>query len=78
MTEAELKRMVAAAQARYDALTPDQKAAHDKAQRDSFVRAMQPLPSRYSRGQRVIRDGQVLEFIEAELEGEKWRVIGPA
>lgn len=42
MTEDELKKIVAKAQARYDAMTPEQKAAHDKAQRESFVRAMKP------------------------------------
>jgi hypothetical protein len=25
-----------------------------------------------------VRNGQILEFIEEEIEGEKWRVIGPA
>lgn len=36
------------------------------------------VPTRYRRGDRIERDGQILEFIEAEIEGEKWRVIGPA
>lgn len=44
MTEAELKVLVDAAQRRYDALSPEQKADHDKAQRDSFVRSITEWP----------------------------------
>lgn len=42
MTEEELKRLIAEAQARYDALSPEQKAIHDRDQRRSFVRGMLP------------------------------------
>jgi len=42
MTETELKQLVAYAQARYAALTPEQKAYHDHEQRRSFVRGMCP------------------------------------
>lgn len=42
MTEAELKQLVIAAQARYDALSPSQKLRHDYMQRRSFVRGMCP------------------------------------
>lgn len=30
------------------------------------------------RGDRIIRDGMILEFIEEEIEGEKFIVVGPA
>lgn len=40
--DAELARLIREAGARYDALTPEQKAAHDAAQRESFIRAMGP------------------------------------
>lgn len=40
MTEQELKDLVAKAQARYDAMSPEEKRAHDEAQRRSFVRGM--------------------------------------
>jgi hypothetical protein len=36
------------------------------------------VPTRRRRGDRIVRNGQILEFIEEEIEGEKWRVIGPA
>ena len=36
--QAALDRAIAA----YDAMTPEQKAVHDKAQRESFVRGMMP------------------------------------
>lgn len=39
MTEQELKELVAKAQARFDALSPEEQAAHRAAQRDSYVRA---------------------------------------
>lgn len=42
MTEAELKSLVAQAKAVYEAMTPEQKANHDYAQRRSFVRGMCP------------------------------------
>jgi len=42
MTEVELKERIAAAQATYDAMTPEQKTNHDYAQRRSFVRGMCP------------------------------------
>lgn len=44
MTNAELAALVAAAQARYDALTSEEKAKHDQAQRDSFVRSCVEWP----------------------------------
>ena len=35
------------------------------------------VPTRWRRGDRqTLDDGTVLEFIEAEIEGEKWQVIG--
>lgn len=74
----ELQALLEDARRRYDALSPEDRAAHDRAARESFARGMLPLPSKYQRGERIIRDGQVLEFIEEEIEGEKWRVIGPA
>lgn len=37
-----LSKAVADARARYDAMTPEQKVAHDKAQKESFVRGMMP------------------------------------
>lgn len=40
MTDTELRELVAAAQARYDALDPYQKLEHDWEQRRSFVRGM--------------------------------------
>lgn len=42
MTEEQLKKLVADARARYEAMTPEQKEAHDKAQRESFIRGMMP------------------------------------
>lgn len=37
------------------------------------------VPTRWRRGdRRRLTDGTVLEFIEEEIEGEKWRVVGPA
>lgn len=42
MNEAELKRLVEDAKRRYDAMTPEQKAEHDRKQRESFVRGMMP------------------------------------
>lgn len=36
------------------------------------------VPTKWRRGDRIVRDGKLLEFIEAEIEGEKWAVIGPA
>lgn len=38
--DARLVQLVARADAAYDAMTPEQKAAHDKAQRESWVRGM--------------------------------------
>lgn len=32
---------------------------------------------KYERGDVIRRDGQWLRFIEEELEGEKWEIIGP-
>ena len=40
--DAELKALIDKAQARYDAMTPEEQAAHDLAQRESFVRGMMP------------------------------------
>jgi hypothetical protein len=42
MTEDELKQLVACAQAKYMAMTPQEKADHDHEQRRSFVRGMCP------------------------------------
>jgi hypothetical protein len=42
MSQKELENLVRKAKERYDALTPEQKEAHDKAQRESFVRGMMP------------------------------------
>jgi len=42
MESAEFQKMVADACARYDAMTPTQKAHHDHEQRRSFVRGMCP------------------------------------
>lgn len=39
MTEQELRDLVAAANERFNALTPDQQAEHRAAQRESYVRA---------------------------------------
>jgi len=39
---AEINALVDAAVARYRALSPEDKEAHDKAQRESWIRAMQP------------------------------------
>jgi hypothetical protein len=38
----DLYRKLMAAVEAYEAMTPEQKEAHDKAQRESFVRAMMP------------------------------------
>ena len=40
--DAELGRLMREASARYEAMTPEQKAAHDQAQKESWVRAMKP------------------------------------
>ncbi len=42
MTEDELKKLVAAAKKRYDALSPEERRAHDEAQKQSWVRGMLP------------------------------------
>lgn len=42
MIEEKLKALIAKAQAAYEAMTPEQKADHDYAQRRSFVRGMCP------------------------------------
>jgi hypothetical protein len=42
MTKTELKELVAAAEARYQTLSPAEKARHDHEQRRSFVRGMCP------------------------------------
>jgi hypothetical protein len=39
MSDHELKRLLAEAQARYDAMTPEQQAEHWRQQRESWVRA---------------------------------------
>lgn len=44
MTEQELKELVAKARARYDAMTPEQRAAADQAQRESWVRGEMGFP----------------------------------
>jgi hypothetical protein len=40
--EEELKVLIQQAQARYNALSPEAKEAHDKAQRESWIRGMGP------------------------------------
>lgn len=40
MTEEQLRKLIAQAKARYEALSPEEKAAHDKAQQESFVRGL--------------------------------------
>lgn len=47
MTDAELRALVDAAQARYDALSPSQRLRHDYMQRRSFVRGMCPEEREY-------------------------------
>lgn len=42
MTEAELKALITRAEAAYQALSPQEKARHDYAQRRSFVRGICP------------------------------------
>ena len=42
VSRAEIHAHIDAAMARYKAMTPEEKAAHDKAQRESWIRAMQP------------------------------------
>lgn len=37
-----LQTVISAAKARYDAMSPAEREAHDKAQRESFVRSMMP------------------------------------
>ena len=49
MTEAELMELVQKAKARYDALTPHQKAFHDYEQRRSFVRGQCPSNRDYDK-----------------------------
>jgi hypothetical protein len=44
MTEDELKKLVAEAQARFDAMTPEQQAEHREAQRQSWVRGEMGWP----------------------------------
>lgn len=34
------------------------------------------VPTKWKPGEIVIRDGNVLSFIEAEIEGEKWEILG--
>ena len=34
------------------------------------------VPTRYKPGEIVVRDGIVRRFIEAEIEGEKWEILG--
>lgn len=48
MTEAELKELVAKAQAAYDKLSPSDKLRHDYMQRRSFVRGMCPEERDYA------------------------------
>lgn len=44
MSETDLQKLVAQARARYEALSPEEKAAHDKAQRESWVRGEMGWP----------------------------------
>jgi hypothetical protein len=48
MTRADLADLVKAAQARYDAMTPAEKAHHDHEQRRSYVRGMCPSRRDYN------------------------------
>ena len=54
MTEEQLQKLVTDAQARYDALPPAQKAAHDYEQRRSFVRGMCPFRRDYAEWCKVV------------------------
>lgn len=54
MTEAELQELIAGARARYDAMTPEQKAAHDYEQRRSFARGMCPDNRDYAEWCKVV------------------------
>lgn len=47
MTEAEFRELVAAAQARYESMTPSEKLRHDYMQRRSFARGMCPTARDY-------------------------------
>jgi hypothetical protein len=49
-----INEMIAAAKARYDALTPEQKAQHDHEQRRSFVRGMCPSAHDYAEWCKVV------------------------
>jgi hypothetical protein len=40
----DIQKLVAEAKARYDTMSPEQKAAHDNAQRDSFIRSITDWP----------------------------------
>lgn len=54
METTEFQKMVAEAMARYDALTPEQKAAHDYEQRRSFARGMCPFSRDYDEWCKVV------------------------
>lgn len=54
MTEEKLKEMVAEAVARYNALSPAEKVAHDYAQRRSFVRGMCPSHRDYDEWCKIV------------------------
>jgi len=48
LTKADLTDLIRAAQAKYDAMTPEEKAWHDHEQRRSFVRGMCPSKRDYN------------------------------
>ena len=54
MKTSELRELVAKAQARYDAMTPEQQAHHDHEQRRSFVRGMCPDNRDYAEWCKVV------------------------
>lgn len=54
MNDAELRDLVAQAVAKYDAMTPEEKADHDYAQRRSFARGMCPSNRDYAEWCKVV------------------------
>ncbi len=54
MTEVELKKLVAEAQARYEALSPLEKMKHDYEQKRSFTRGMCPDSQDYEEWKKLV------------------------
>lgn len=54
MDTEKFQKLVAEAQARYDALPPEQRAAHDYEQRRSWVRGMCPFRTDYAEWCKVV------------------------